>query len=118
MPPNVDDYADRKGRISVSEWPQTASEPASYRLNVPKNLNIRIGIKTGAVCAAVLGGKRKIRYDLIGDTIELATALEQECEPGKIHVCSRTAKEVENQGALEKGPLEGTFYICSLREVE
>lgn len=51
----------------------------------PMRLAVRIGISTGPVVAGVVG-KRKFIYDLWGDTVNLASRITTEGQPGQIHV--------------------------------
>ncbi|HBB31496.1 MAG TPA: adenylate/guanylate cyclase domain-containing protein [Cyanobacteria bacterium UBA8803] len=48
-------------------------------------LNLRIGIHTGAVTAALIGQK-KFRYDLWGEPLSIASQLERQAEPNTIRV--------------------------------
>jgi len=50
---------------------------------------IRIGIHTGPVIAGVVGS-RKFAYDIWGDTVNIASLMEQHGEVGKINISSST----------------------------
>jgi len=53
---------------------------------------ISMGIHTGAVVAAALG-KKKITYELKGETVNIASRIESASEPGKI-IISETTREL------------------------
>ena len=64
------------------------------------NLQIRIGINTGSVVAGVIGMKKFI-YDLWGDTVNVASRMESQGEPGKIQITHSTYEELKNDYILE-----------------
>lgn len=69
-------------------------------------VQIRIGIATGPVMAGVIGTK-KFSYDVWGDTVNLASRLEQSCRIGCIHVCETTHARLCDRFALEPhGPID------------
>ncbi|MBK7937295.1 MAG: adenylate/guanylate cyclase domain-containing protein [Lewinellaceae bacterium] len=57
--------------------------------------DIRIGIHTGHVVAGVVGNS-KIAYDIWGETVNIASLMEQLCEPGRISISEATFALVKN----------------------
>jgi len=64
-------------------------------------VRVRVGVATGPAAAGIIG-YRKFAYDLWGDTVNLASRLQESAEPGQVLVSQRT---VEGLGdAYEFGP--------------
>jgi len=68
--------------------------------NIP--LQLRIGINTGTVVAGVIGIK-KFSYDLWGDTVNVASRMESQGEPGKIQVTEATYQRLAAEFRFEPG---------------
>jgi class 3 adenylate cyclase len=62
---------------------------------------VRVGVATGPAVAGVIG-QRKFAYDLWGDTVNLASRLQEGSEPGRILVSETTAERLA--GGYEFGP--------------
>ncbi len=57
---------------------------------------LRIGIHTGPVVAGVVG-KKKYAYDIWGDTVNIASRMESNGEPGKVNISSSTYHQIKEQ---------------------
>ena len=57
--------------------------------------DLKMGIHTGPVTANVIGGKKKVSYDIKGDTVNIATRMESSGEAGKILISIMTSELVK-----------------------
>jgi class 3 adenylate cyclase/ActR/RegA family two-component response regulator len=73
--------------------------------NLPE-FEIRIGIHTGPVIAGVVGS-RKFAYDIWGDTVNLASLMEQHGEAGKINISASTYSLIKDKyECIHRGKIE------------
>ncbi len=79
-----------------------------------QSLNFRIGIHTGPVVAGVIG-TRKFSYDIWGDTVNLASRMEANGVPGRIHVTRAVYEKLKDDFELEA---RGFIPVKGLGEVE
>lgn len=70
------------------------------------HFEIRIGIHTGPVIAGIVGLK-KWQYDIWGDTVNIASRMESNSEPGRINLSETTYQEVRDEYSCEyRGEVE------------
>ena len=62
---------------------------------------LRVGVHTGELIAVV--GKKKFAYDVWGDTVNVASRMESNSEPGKLNISKETYVEVKS------------FFNCTYR---
>ena len=112
-------YADHVADMALEMIELTRSDPQMRRLGV----QLHIGIATGPAIAGVIGAKRFI-YDLWGDTVNLASRLTSEAEPGSILVDRTTFRrlghryscdapqdiEIKGKGSTTTYRLSGKLY--------
>jgi class 3 adenylate cyclase len=58
---------------------------------------VRGGIASGPIVAGVIG-ERKFAYDVWGDTVNLASRLQEAGEPGQVLVSQQTAQAIHRYG--------------------
>jgi guanylate cyclase len=94
------------------------SAMAEIRERLEVDLQLRIGIDTGAVVAGVIGSRR-FAYDLWGDTVNTASRMESQGQPGRIQVTEAVRDSAAGHFAFTpagviavkgKGPME-TFLL-------
>lgn len=89
-------YADHVADMALEMIELTRSDPQMRRLGV----ELHIGIATGPAIAGVIGATRFI-YDLWGDTVNLASRLTSEAEPGSILVDRTTFRRLGHRYSCE-----------------
>lgn len=78
----------------------------TFKSDTGEELKLRIGINSGPVVAGVIGTK-KFSYDLWGDTVNLASRMENLGETGKIQVSESTYQLLQNKYVFEeRGEIE------------
>ena len=71
-----------------------------YNRQHGSELNIRIGLHTGPVIAGIIG-RNKFTYDLWGDTVNVASRMESQGQPGAIQLTIVTAERIRNEFLFE-----------------
>ena len=116
LPIPVPNHAERAANMALDmlEVMDRFNEQSDYQLN------IRIGMSTGAAVAGVIG-KRKFLYDLWGDVVNTASRMESHGVAGRIQITNSTRLQLgelfllEKRGAIEvKGKGEmNTWFLNS-----
>ncbi|MEZ4439981.1 MAG: adenylate/guanylate cyclase domain-containing protein [Polyangiaceae bacterium] len=78
------------------------------RMRTPlgKPLHLRVGLHTGPLVAGVIG-RRRLTYDLWGDTVNTAARMESYAEPDTVHVSEVTRALLEDEFDFEpREPLD------------
>ncbi len=97
LPEPCEDHANRI--IQMAKGFQIEFEKVVKRRKL--NLAMRIGIASGPVTAGVIG-KAKFAYDVWSATVNLASRLESNGEPGRIHVSQEVYRALKDNYRLEK----------------
>lgn len=75
---------------------------------------MRIGIHVGPIVAGVVG-KRKYAYDIWGSTVNIASRMESNGEPGKINISSSVYEMVKDQFACT---YRGKIYAKNIGDID
>jgi class 3 adenylate cyclase len=82
-------------------------------------LHLRVGVHSGPAAGGVIG-RRKFAFDVWGDTVNVASRLEEHGVPGRVHISAATSALLEGRFLVEArglvdlrghGPIE-TFLIA------
>lgn len=90
------------------------NEVASLREETGIPLQLRVGLHTGPVIAGVIGTVR-FSYDVWGDTVNTASRMESQGEPGRIHVSADTMRQLESGFSLQ---CRGTIDVKGKGQME
>lgn len=97
LPEPMPNHAEAIADLAIAM--QSTAEAFQAQLGEP--FQIRIGISTGAVVAGIIG-KRKLTYDIWGDTVNLAIRMQAQGEPGKIQVTPATYHRLQHSFRFEE----------------
>jgi len=94
LPFPTEDHAQKMVQAAF-EMAAFVKEAKKTNSNDQTRFDIRIGINTGPVVAGVVGTK-KFSYDIWGDTVNIASRMESNSEPGKINVSENTYEIIKD----------------------
>ncbi|NEP58745.1 MAG: response regulator [Symploca sp. SIO2G7] len=97
LPVPKNDHAEAIAEMAL-DMQQTIRQ---FHGNGGEMFQIRIGINTGPVVAGVIGTQKFI-YDLWGDTVNVASRMESQGEPGRIQLTATTYERLQNKYLLEE----------------
>ncbi len=97
LPIAVADHATRAAHMALD----MIEAVDRFNKHSPHQLQVRIGIDTGAVTAGVIG-KRKFLYDLWGDVVNTASRMESHGVAGRIQITDATRQHLHEPFTFEK----------------
>ncbi len=101
LPAICQDHADRAVRAALD----MLDIAAAMRDPTGRPLSMRIGLHSGPVVAGVIG-KHKLRYDLWGHTVNIASRMESTGESGRVQVSSATVDALRGPfTVVARGPV-------------
>jgi len=98
LPIPADDHLERVARFALALSAEVRDTADEFEVT---GLTMRIGMHTGEVVAGVIGHK-KFAYDLWGDTVNTASRMESQGEPGKIHCTEEVYEALKNEFVFEE----------------
>jgi class 3 adenylate cyclase len=92
----MNSYNEKRRKEGLTEW------------------NLRVGIHTGPVVAGVVG-KKKYAYDVWGSTVNIASRLESNGEPGRVNISSDLYDRIKDHYRCE---YRGKIYAKNVGEID
>ncbi len=104
------DHAARALRAATEMHARQADVNARWAEAGLSPFGLGIGLSTGPVAAALLGGAERVEYTLVGDTVNLAQRLQDAARPAGTTVVSAATVEAADEEPADRlvqlGPLE------------
>ena len=83
-----------RSALAIQKEMNKFSEKIENQRRIPP-IKMRIGIHTGPVVLGTLGNDLRVQFTAVGDTVNLASRMEELAEPGAIYVTEETFKLTE-----------------------
>ena len=109
LPEPLDDHAARVVDLGLA-----MIQAASQEDDRIADLRLRVGVHSGPVVGGVIG-HRKFAFDIWGETVNIASRLESQGIPGRVHVSASTWRNVEG---LFDGERRGPIHLRGYGPVE
>ncbi len=109
LPFPADDHAARAAHMALD----MIESLAQFNERSGHNLQLRVGINSGAVVAGVIG-RRKFIYDLWGDAVNIASRMESQGVAGRVQLTEATRQQLAEPFVLEE---RGTIAAKGLGEL-
>ncbi len=115
LPTQLENHAGAVAELAL----RMQEELAGFNRDSGTDIRLRIGLNTGPVIAGVIG-RRKFIYDLWGDTVNVASRMESQGEPGAIQVTETTFRLLQDsyrltpRGAIDvkgMGPMRAYWLV-------
>jgi class 3 adenylate cyclase/tetratricopeptide (TPR) repeat protein len=93
----LEDAPQRAIRSSLAIHREIAkfSDKLEQKIEIPSSLKMRIGIHTGPVVVGTVGNDLRVEFKAVGDTVNLASRMEGQAQPGTIYITEDTFKLTE-----------------------
>jgi adenylate cyclase len=94
MPNDVHSLNIVKAALEIQEWIRNNNEQRALKGQEP--WDIRIGIHNGPLVAGVVG-KKKYAYDIWGSTVNIASRMESNGEPGRVNLSAAAYEKIKDK---------------------
>lgn len=101
-----------KAGLEISDYMNSRNK-VREQMNLPP-WEIRIGVNTGPLVAGVVG-KKKYAYDIWGGTVNVASRMESNGEPGRVNISAATYELVKHKFACT---YRGKIFAKNIGEID
>jgi adenylate cyclase len=101
-----------RASLEIQEYIALHNENRRQKGLVP--WDVRVGIHVGPVVAGVVG-KKKYAYDIWGSTVNIASRMESNGEPGQVNISSATYELIKNKYACK---YRGKIHAKNVGEID